>query len=80
LQRAPELYEIYQQNVTTNLDLNILSSFFPIAYKEAETHDIEGQSIGAGQVYDWINSSGAMVLVPIREKVREVMRQVISEP
>jgi LCP family protein required for cell wall assembly len=80
LQRAPELYEIYKQNVTTNLDFDTLSSLFPIAYNVAETHNIEGRSIGAGQVYDWTNTSGAMVLVPIREPVLEVMRRVISDP
>jgi hypothetical protein len=31
-------------------------------------------------VYSWTNTSGAMVLVPVREAVLEVMRQVISEP
>ena len=80
LQRAPELYEIYKDNVTTNLDFNFLSTFLPIAYHLAESRDIEGYSIGAGQVYNWTNTNGAMVLVPVREAVIEIMRQVISEP
>jgi LCP family protein required for cell wall assembly len=80
IQRAPELYEIYKKSVTTNLDFNILSSLLPVASKMAETHGIEGHSIGDGQVYDWTTTSGAMVLIPIREQVLAVMRQVISEP
>ena len=80
LQRAPELYEIYKDNVTTNLDFNFLAGFLPIAIHLAESRDIAGNSIGAGQVYSWTNTSGAMVLVPVREAVLEVMRQVISEP
>jgi LCP family protein required for cell wall assembly len=80
LRRAPELYEIYQQNVTTNLDFDFLSGFLPIAYNLAESRDVGRYSIGDGQVYNWTNTSGAMVLIPIRESALEVMRQVISEP
>lgn len=80
LQRAPELYEIYKQNVTTNLDFDLLSNLLPMATHLADTRAIQGNSIGAGQVYSWITTSGAMVLVPVREPVLEVMRQVISEP
>ncbi len=80
LGRAPELYEIYKENVTTDLDLGILSSLVPIASHLAETLQLGRYSIGDGQVYDWTNTNGAMVLVPVREAVLEVMKQVISEP
>ena len=80
LRRAPELYDIYKENVTTNLDFDFLSGLLPIAWNLAESRDIGRYSIGAEQVYNWTNTSGAMVLVPIREPVLEVMRQVISEP
>jgi LCP family protein required for cell wall assembly len=80
LQRAPELYDIYKKSVTTNLDFDTISSLFPVAYTMGETHGIQGMSIGAGQVYSWTTTTGAMVLVPVREAVLEVMRQVISEP
>jgi LCP family protein required for cell wall assembly len=80
LARAPELYDIYKQNVTTNIDFNLLTDLLPVALHLAESREIGNYSIGKGQVYDWINYSGAMVLVPIREPVLEVMRQVISEP
>jgi LCP family protein required for cell wall assembly len=80
LKRVPELYEIYKENVTTNIDFNLLTDLLPVAFHLADTREISNYSIGRGQVYDWINYSGAMVLVPIRESVLEVMRQVISEP
>jgi LCP family protein required for cell wall assembly len=80
LARAPELYEIYKNNVTTDLDFGILSSLLPIASHLAETQDLGRFTIGDEQVYDWTNTNGAMVLVPIREAVLEVMRQVISQP
>jgi LCP family protein required for cell wall assembly len=80
LSRAPEFYNIYKENVTTNLSPNIIFDLLPLATHLAESRDINNYSIGRGQVYDWINYSGAMVLVPIRESVLEVMREVISEP
>jgi LCP family protein required for cell wall assembly len=80
LQHAPELYDIYKQNVTTDLDFNVISSLIPIAYKIAETRAVDNRSIGAAEVYNYITTSGAMVLIPVREQVLALMRQVISEP
>ncbi len=80
LKRAPELYDIYKQNVTTNLDFDVLSSLLPIASHLSQADQVGRFSIGEGQVYDWTNSYGAMVLMPVREAVLQVMRQVISEP
>jgi LCP family protein required for cell wall assembly len=80
LQRAPELYDIYKQNVTTNLDFELVSKLLPIAEHLSQTQQVGRYSIGADQIYDWTNTYGAMVLVPVREPVLEVIRQVISEP
>lgn len=80
LRRAPELYDIYKRNVTTNLDFSIISSLLPIANNFADPSLVARYAIGAGQVYNWTTTSGAMVLIPVRESVMEVMRQVISEP
>ncbi len=79
-QHAPQLYEAYKQNVTTDMDFMAITRLFPVAYNLYQNHSIEGYSIGEQQVYDWTTYGGAMVLVPIREKVLEIMRQVISEP
>jgi LCP family protein required for cell wall assembly len=80
LRRAPELYDIYKRNVTTNLDFDFISSLLPIASHLADTQTVGRYSIGGEQVYNWTTTSGAMVLVPVREAVLEVMRQVVSEP
>jgi anionic cell wall polymer biosynthesis LytR-Cps2A-Psr (LCP) family protein len=80
LTNAPALYDIYKDSVTTNMTFNEISSLIPIAYQIADTHAIEGRTIGSGMIYSWTNTSGAMVLVPLRDQVMEVMRQVISEP
>jgi anionic cell wall polymer biosynthesis LytR-Cps2A-Psr (LCP) family protein len=80
LARAPELYNTYKDSVTTDMTFEEISNLFPIAYQIADTHAIDGRTIGSGMVYSWTNTSGAMVLVPLRDQVMEVMRQVISEP
>jgi len=80
LQRVPELYNIYKQNVTTNLTFTDLTDFLPIATSLAGSRQISRYSIGEDQAYDWTNYNGAMVLVPVRESVLELMRKVISEP
>ncbi len=80
LVRAPELYEIYKENVTTNLTFDKMMSFIPLAAHLAEDHEIGRYAMGEEQVYDWVNYYGAMVLVPIRENVLDVMRQAVSEP
>ncbi len=80
LSRAADLYEIYKNNVTTDLDFDLIAKFIPLAGKLADAQNVQGYSIGEAQIYDWTNTNGAMVLVPLREPVLEVMRQVISEP
>jgi len=80
LHRVPELYQIYKQNVTTSLDLDFVLNLVPIAYHIGDSGHVERHAIGESQVYNWTNTGGAMVLVPIREAVLDVMRQAISEP
>jgi LCP family protein required for cell wall assembly len=80
LSHVPDLYEIYRNNVSTNIPLSLAIRLIPIAAHQADSPEISRYSIGAGQVYNWTNYSGAMVLVPVRESVMDVMREVISEP
>jgi len=80
LARVPELYDIYRNNVTTDLSLDDILPLLPLAAKLGDTSRIHRFGIGPNQVYDWTNYSGAMVLVPIREAVMEVMRQALNSP
>lgn len=80
LQKAPELYEIYRNNVTTDIGLNDVLAYLPLAADLAATRNIEHFYIGPQQVYDWVNYSGAYVLVPVRSAVLDVMRQALNTP
>jgi LCP family protein required for cell wall assembly len=80
LTRAPELYDIYRNNVTTDLGLEDIISMIPLAAKLADNTRIHRYAISPNEVYNWTNYSGAMVLVPIREAVLEVMYQALNTP
>jgi polyisoprenyl-teichoic acid--peptidoglycan teichoic acid transferase len=80
ISRAPELYDIYVQNVTTNLSFGDIAGLIPLAAHLADTGELGRYSIGTGQVYSWTNTSGAMVLVPVRDAVLDVMRQALNSP
>lgn len=76
--RAPELFEIYQQNVTTNISFDVVTSMLPLASRLGGNELINHYFIGPQQVYDYVTYSGAFVLIPIREAVMDVIRQAIN--
>lgn len=81
LSRAADLYNIYLENVVTNISFNDILAMLPLATQIAsDTSRIHRHAISPAQVYDWINYSGSMVLVPVRESVLEVMRQALNSP
>jgi LCP family protein required for cell wall assembly len=80
LQQAPELYEIYRSNVTTDIGLSDVVAYLPLAADLAVSRNIEHFYIGPHQVVDWVNYSGAYVLLPVRSAVLDVMRQALNTP
>jgi anionic cell wall polymer biosynthesis LytR-Cps2A-Psr (LCP) family protein len=77
--RAPELFNIYQQNVTTNLNFDAVLPLLPVA-AQLNADKMARFSIGPGQVTSWVNSAGSQVLLPNREAVLQVMRQALNSP
>jgi polyisoprenyl-teichoic acid--peptidoglycan teichoic acid transferase len=78
--RAPELFQVYVQNVTTDLTLEDITPLLPLAASLGNDSLINRFYIGAGQVVNWINMSGAQVLLPIQSAVIDVMRQALNSP
>jgi LCP family protein required for cell wall assembly len=78
--RAPQLFDIYRDNVTTDLTLEAIRPLLPLAAQLSDTSRIKQFYIGREHVIPWINTSGAQVLIPIREKVIELMRQALNSP
>jgi polyisoprenyl-teichoic acid--peptidoglycan teichoic acid transferase len=78
--RAPELFEIYKRSVTTDISFDVVTSMLPLATRLGDTGQINNYFIGPQQVYDFVNYSGAQVLVPIRDAVMDIMRQALNSP
>jgi anionic cell wall polymer biosynthesis LytR-Cps2A-Psr (LCP) family protein len=80
LQKAPELYDIYKQNVTLDLAFEDLQPFIPLAAQLGETDNIRNFYIGSDNVTNFRTSGGAAVLLPHRDEVVEIMRQALTSP
>jgi len=79
--RAPDLYELYQESVTTDLTLGDVLGLLPVATTLINSNQINRYVIGYGPVYDWIEPyTGAMVLLPNRYAVMAIMRQALNVP
>jgi hypothetical protein len=61
--------------VKTDIKLLDVLRWLPFAAKVLETRDIHPYYITYKQVYDWITPEGAMVLVPQKEALMQVIRK-----
>lgn len=80
IRRAPEFYEIFKDNVTTDLSWQEMLAWLPLAAKMAEEPNIKQYFVGSKQVYDWITPEGAMVLLPNQQAVMQVIRKSQNLP
>ncbi len=80
IKRAPELYNIYSENVTTDMTFANVLPYVTLAAKLSDTSRIKRYYIGREHVSGWVTSSGAQVLLPYREAVLGVMRQALNIP
>lgn len=78
--RAPQLYDIYKKNVTSDITMDVITPLLPLAATLSDTSLIHHYLIGPQQVTPWTNTNGAQVLLPIRSAVLEVMRQALNSP
>ncbi|MEW5873294.1 MAG: LCP family protein [Chloroflexota bacterium] len=75
LRRAPEFYQLYKSNVTTDIGLVQILTWLPLVAKVAESRDIHQYYIGPNVVSDWITPGGAMVLLPNQDGVMRIIRK-----
>lgn len=75
LVRIKEIYDIYDDAITTDIGLGDLLPLLPTAVKLMNRDNIRQYYIGPRQVYNWITPEGAMVLLPDAEAVRKVIRK-----
>ena len=81
LKRAPELYSVYKDSVTTDIGLGDIGTLLPIARTLVETQEIHRYAIDYGPVYDWTEPySGAMLLLPNRYLIMPIMHEALNVP
>jgi polyisoprenyl-teichoic acid--peptidoglycan teichoic acid transferase len=76
--KAPEFYEFYQNNVQTDLSLEDVLPLLKVAPRFAQPEHIRRFAIGPGQVYDFINESGAWVLGLNPPAVKAVVEEALA--
>ncbi len=80
IEKAPELYDIYAQNVTTDLSWQDITSLLPLAAQLSDTSRIQHYYIGPAQVTSWITPGGAQVLLPNHGAIQAVLWQALYGP
>jgi LCP family protein required for cell wall assembly len=78
IEQAPELYEIYVQNVTTDLTWQNIAPLIPLAAQLSDSSNIRRYYIGPGQVTPWTTPGGAQVLLPNQAAINAVLWQALS--
>lgn len=76
--RAPELYNAYTSYVETDVGLSTIISMLPLAKDIYETGDIRNHVIGFEYAYNWRTMTGASVLVPDKEAIRDLLIEVLD--
>ena len=80
LSRAPQLYQVYVNNVTTNMTFDQISPLLPLAAQLADSSRLHSYFIGRPQIESYLTSAGGQVLLPLREPCLEVMRKALNQP
>lgn len=78
IRRAPELYAVYKDSVTTDLKLIDMLPFIPLAAQLSDTSRLRQYYISSKIVTNYITPGGAMVLLPNRSEVLKIVRRAIN--
>ena len=78
--RAPELYTIYKDTVTTDMNFTDMAPFILLAAKMTDTSKIRHYYVGPAEVTGWMTPGGASVLLPNREAIMGIIYQAMNAP
>ena len=79
--RLPELFDIYRQNVETNLTLEIVKPLVDVAPHLGEPGTIKGYQITPSDTISYrVPESGAQVLLPIQENINAIIQEAFFNP
>jgi LCP family protein required for cell wall assembly len=69
LSRAPEMYNLFRHSVETDMSLDDMLKFLPLATKLADLKDLKRYSVSYDYVTSWMTPEGAQVLLPHTEDI-----------
>jgi anionic cell wall polymer biosynthesis LytR-Cps2A-Psr (LCP) family protein len=78
IERAPELYNIYRQNVTTDLSLGDITPLLPLAVHLKNLSNIHQYYIGPAEVTPWTTPAGAQVLLPRTYAILALLQKALG--
>jgi polyisoprenyl-teichoic acid--peptidoglycan teichoic acid transferase len=78
VEKAPELYDIYVENVTTNMSWQDIAPLLPLAAQLSDTSRIQRYYVGPAQVTPWTTPGGAQVLLPNYDAISAVLWQALN--
>jgi LCP family protein required for cell wall assembly len=81
LTRGPELYNLFQSSVVTDLSVGTVLELLPMSSKLiADPSLIRRYAIGSGQVSNYVvPATGAMVLLPDQAQISALLRQAFQQ-
>lgn len=78
--RAPQLWEQYQQTVTTDMGWMDILPLLPFATAIGDSGAINRYAIGSSDVISYRSATGAAVLLPDTDAVRVIMAEALNSP
>lgn len=78
--RAPELYSIYKNTVTTDMNFTEIAPLILVAAKTTDISKIRHYYVGPAEVTGWFTPGGAAVLLPNREAIMSIIYQAMNAP
>jgi LCP family protein required for cell wall assembly len=79
LAQSPQLWQAFQNNVQTNLTLEEVIQLALLA-QDIPTSSIHTHVIDYNYVYNQTTPEGQQVLIPLRDKIRELRDQIFTPP
>jgi LCP family protein required for cell wall assembly len=78
--RIPEFYQLYKDNVTTDMGWDEIFKWIPLALKMKDGSQLRHYYVSPKEAYDFITYEGAMVLIPRKELIKDILRQALNIP
>jgi LCP family protein required for cell wall assembly len=78
IEKAPELYDIYIQNVTTDFSFQDVAPLVPLAAQLSDSNNIQQYFIGPAHVTPWTTPGGAQVLLPNTAAINAILWQALG--